>query len=224
SCTLRRATLLASASRRSADAAREPRLDLPVGVLRKTNGSRLRNALQARRDVDAIPHQVAVAFLDDVAEMDADAKFDAPLGRHSGVALDHRVLNLDAAPNGVDDTAKFHKDSIAGALHDASVVDGDRRIDQVASQGAQPCQRAVLVRARQPAEPDDIRREDRGKLSRLGHARASRLATPYPRTTRIVPHFSSGPHFPSGNVSSFSLVSTTNTASSLAGSVSLPAR
>src|SRR5215510_2624961 len=130
-----------------ADGKFEPRSHLPVGVLRKTYGSRLGNSLQARRDVD------------DVAEMNADAKFDAPLRRQTGVALDHQVLNLDAATNSVDDTAKFHENSIAGSLHDASVVDGDCRIDQVASQGTQPCQRAVLVRSGQPAESDDVRRE-----------------------------------------------------------------
>src|SRR5262249_12817374 len=65
------------------------------------------------------------------------------------------------------------ENSIAGSLHDASVVDGDCRIDQVASQGTQPCQRAVLVRSGQPAESDDVRREDRSKLSRLSHVRAS---------------------------------------------------
>ena len=70
-----------------ADGKLEPRSHLPVGVLRKTYGSRLGNVLQARRDVDAVTHQVAIAFLDDVAEMNADAKFDAPLRRQTGVAL-----------------------------------------------------------------------------------------------------------------------------------------
>src|SRR5262249_48813136 len=152
-----------------ADGKLEPRSHLPVGVLRKTYGSRLGNALPAPRDVHAARHQVAIALLDGVAEMNADAKFDAPLRRQTGVALDHQVLNLDAATNSVDDTAKFHENSIAGSLHDASVVDSDCRIDQVASQGAQPRQRAVLVRSSQPAESDDVRREDRSKLSRLSH-------------------------------------------------------
>src|SRR5262245_50339658 len=204
-----------------ADGKLEPRSHLPVGVLRKTYGSRLGNVLQARRDVDAVTHQVAIAFLDDVAEMNADAKFDAPLRRQTGVALDHQVLNLDAATNSVDDTAKFHEDSITGSLHDASVVDGDCRIDQVASQGTQPCQRPVLVRSGQPAESDDVRREDRSKLSRLSHVRASGLATQYLRTRSTEIHFSSGSQFPNGIVSSVSFVSTTNTARSLAGSVSL---
>jgi hypothetical protein len=38
-----------------------------------------RNALKPRGDIDAVAHQVAVAFLDDVADMDPDAKLDASL-------------------------------------------------------------------------------------------------------------------------------------------------
>ena len=62
---------------------------------------------QPRGDIDAVAHQVAVALLDDVAEMNADAKLDAPVGRHAGVALDHRVLHFDRAAHRVDDAAKF---------------------------------------------------------------------------------------------------------------------
>jgi hypothetical protein len=36
--------------------------------------------LQARGDIDAVAHEVAVAFLDDVAQMDANAKLDALVG------------------------------------------------------------------------------------------------------------------------------------------------
>src|SRR5215469_2126555 len=173
--THRLGDVLESGLAKIADRKIEPRFHLPEGILRKTDGSRLSNALQARRNIDAVAHQVAVAFLDNIAEMNADAKFDAPLWRQAGIALDQRVLNLDAAPHRFDDTPKFHNDSIAGPLYDASVVDGDRWIDQVASKCAQPCQRAVLVRSRQATEPDDICREYRSKLSQLTHAHASGL-------------------------------------------------
>ena len=51
----------------------EPRLHLPVGVLGEADRARRGDALQPRGDIDAVAHQVAVALLDDVAEMDADA-------------------------------------------------------------------------------------------------------------------------------------------------------
>ena len=47
------------------------------------------NAFKARCDIDAVAHQIAVAFLDDIAQMDADAELDAALGRKPGVPLDH---------------------------------------------------------------------------------------------------------------------------------------
>ena len=59
----------------------KPRFHLPVGVFGKAYCAGLSDALQSRRDIDAVAHQVAIAFLDDVAEMDADAKVDAPLRR-----------------------------------------------------------------------------------------------------------------------------------------------
>ena len=62
---------------RSADGEIEPPLDLPIGVLGETDRARLADALQSRGDVDAVAHQIAVAFLDHVAEMDADPKLDA---------------------------------------------------------------------------------------------------------------------------------------------------
>ena len=72
--------------------------------------------------------------------MDADAKFDAAIGRHAGVAFDHRVLNLDGAAHGVDNAAELDERPVAGALHDAPVVHGDGGVDQIATQRAQPRQ------------------------------------------------------------------------------------
>ena len=43
--------------------------------------------LQPRSDVDPVSHQVAVALLDDVTEVDFDPKLDAMLGAQAGIAL-----------------------------------------------------------------------------------------------------------------------------------------
>ena len=52
----------------------EPLLHLTIGVLGKTDRAGLGDALKPGRNIDAVPHQVAIAFLDNVAKMDADAK------------------------------------------------------------------------------------------------------------------------------------------------------
>src|SRR5208337_2107055 len=77
--------------------------------------------------------------------------------------------------------AKLDDGAIAGALDHAALVHGDRRVDQIAAQRAQAGEGAVLVRAGQPAEADDVGRQDRGKFPVLAHASP---ALRRPSTTR----------------------------------------
>jgi hypothetical protein len=99
--------------------------------------------------------------------MNADAEFDAALGRQTGVALDHAILHLDRAAHGVDHAAELDQAAVAGALDDAPVMQGDGRVDQVAAERTQPRQNAILVRSREPAIADDIRDQNRRDLSGL---------------------------------------------------------
>src|SRR5271157_5855458 len=55
-----------------ADSDMEPPFDLTIGVLGETDRAGLANAFEARGDVDAVAHQIAVALLDHVAEVNAD--------------------------------------------------------------------------------------------------------------------------------------------------------
>ena len=151
----------------------EPAAHLPVRVLRKANCARFRNPLQPRGDIDAVAHQIAVALLDHVAKMDADAELDAPVLGHAGVPLDHGVLNLDRAAHRVDDAAELDDAAVAGALDDAPMVHRDGRIDQIAAQRPEPRQDAILVRAREPAVADHIGDENRRDFSRFRHAATS---------------------------------------------------
>ena len=129
----------------------EPPLDLPIGLLGKTDRPRLGDAFEPCGDIDAVAHEIAVAFLDHVAEMDADTKFDALVRRDPSVALDHRPLDFNGEVHCVDDTAELDNCAIAGALDDPAVVHGDGRIDQVASERPQPRQNPVLVGSGQAA-------------------------------------------------------------------------
>ena len=114
----------------------EPRLDLPIRLLGQANGTGLGDAFQARGDIDAIAHQVAVALLDYIAEVDADAEVDATLRRKTGIALHHPVLHLDGAADGIDDASKLDEDAIAHPLDDAAVMQSDGRVDQIAAERA----------------------------------------------------------------------------------------
>ena len=132
--------------------------------------------LKPRGDVDAIAHQVAVALLDDVAEMNADAELDALLGRHADVALDQRVLNCDRAAHRFDHAAELDEASIAGALEDAAVMGGYRGVDEIGAQAPETRERAILVRSRDPAEADDVGDQDRRDLRVSLTPPAARLA------------------------------------------------
>jgi hypothetical protein len=41
--------------------------------------------LEPRGDIDAVAHQAAIGFLDDIAQMAADAELDAALGRQTAL-------------------------------------------------------------------------------------------------------------------------------------------
>ena len=150
----------------------EPTLDLTIGVLGQTDRPRLGDAFKARGDIDAVAHQVAVALLDDVADVDADAELDAAVLRHAGVALDEADLHFDRAANRVDHAAKLDENTVAGALDDAPMMGGDGGVDQVAPQAPKTRERAILIRSREPAVADDIGDQDRRNFPGLAHRRA----------------------------------------------------
>ena len=110
----------------------------------------------SRGDIDAVAHQIAVRFLDDIAEMDADPKFDALVGRDPSVALDHRPLDFNGQVHCVDHAAKLDNASVPRALNDPAMMHGDGRVDQVASERPQPRQNPVLVGSGKPRIADDV--------------------------------------------------------------------
>jgi len=124
--------------------------------------------LDPRSDVDAVAVEV-VAFDDHIAEIDADAQFDALVRRDACVPLRDRLLHLDRATHRIDDAGKLHQYTVAGGLDDAAVVLGDLRIEELMAQRLEAFERAFLVRAHQPRIPRHIGGEDRGEPAAGGH-------------------------------------------------------
>jgi hypothetical protein len=135
----------------------------------EANGAGLGDPLEARSDVDAVAHHVAVALLNDVADMNADPEFDAAIVRYACVAFDHGVLHFDSAAHRVDHAAKLDQRPIAGTLEDTPIVHGDGGVDKIAAQRTQPSKRAVFICACQAAESDHVGGQYRGKFSDFGH-------------------------------------------------------
>ena len=146
---------------------------MAVGVLGQTDRAGPGDPFQSRGDIDAVAHQIAVALLDDIAQMNADAKFDALFERDPRVALDHGVLHFERAAYRVDDAAELDDAAVAGALDDAAMVHGDCGINQIAAQRAQSRQGSIFVRASQPAIADHIRDQDRCNLPGFAHGAPS---------------------------------------------------
>ena len=143
--------------------------NLTIGVVRKTDRPRHSHSLEARSDVDHIPHEVAIALLNDVAHVNADTEFDAPFGRQSDVTLNHAGLHLDRAANRIDDAPELNDAAVPSALDDTPAMGGDGGVDQIATKTAQTRKGPVLVGASKPAVAHDIRDQHRRELPAFAH-------------------------------------------------------
>jgi len=128
-----------------------------------------RRSPRAAQQLNPVAHQIAVALLDDVADMDADAEVDPTVLRHAGNALNEAVLNLDRAADRVDHAAKLDNAPIARAFDDTTMMSRNSRIDQIAAEPPQARKGPILVGAGEPAITDDIRNQDRRELAGLAH-------------------------------------------------------
>src|ERR1700731_2074773 len=109
-----------------------------------------------------VPENV-IAIENDVADIDADAKFDALVRRNPGVTLGHATLDIDRTTDGVDHAHEFHEHSIARRFDDSAAMFGDLRIDEFLTVRLELAQRAFLVGAHQPAIAGNVAGENRGQ-------------------------------------------------------------
>ena len=87
---------------------------------------RLRQGFETRRDVDAIAINVFV-INDDIANVQANPKLNAPLWRNLHIALGHLPLDIDSTAYGIDDTGKLDKHAVTRRLNNAPAAIPDKR-------------------------------------------------------------------------------------------------
>ena len=80
--------------------------DLAMSIVRNADAAGVGYPLKARGDIDAVAENIVVVN-DDVADMDANAKFDALGFGHVHIAVRHAALNLDSATNRIHRAGKF---------------------------------------------------------------------------------------------------------------------
>jgi hypothetical protein len=149
---------------------------LVISRPRDHQSARRTQLLKPSGNIDAVPHQIAVRLLDDIAKVNANAQRYLALGRYARIAVDHSVLHLDRAAHCIDDAPKLDEAAVPGALDGAPVMRGDRGIDQITAQPSKTRQRAVLIRPGEPTVADHVGHQDRSDLARLAHGELPPLA------------------------------------------------
>src|SRR5258708_7950992 len=133
--------------------------DLTLCVVRDANATRLRNPFKASGDVDAVAKDIVVID-DDVADVDADAKFDPLDLRHRSILLSHTALDLNGAAHRIYDTAELSEHAIARVLNDRATMFADLGISEPTQTLPQPDVCPFLVQAGQATISSHISRKD----------------------------------------------------------------
>src|SRR5690348_6113903 len=129
---------------------------------RDTNSSRLRESLQAGRDIDGIAEEI-VALHDDVADVQPDAETHLHTGGPISVLLCHGVLHRDSTLHGIDGADEIGDEAIASRVEDPTAMRGDQAVDD-GSVTVESAERADLISLHESAVAFDIGCEDRGEL------------------------------------------------------------
>src|SRR3978361_627782 len=99
----------------------EAALHILLHPRRHTDAPGIREAFQPGGDVDAITEDVAVVR-DDVANVNADAKFYLLRCRNIEIGAGHGELNINGAAHRIDRTGKFRQHSIPGGFDDPATM------------------------------------------------------------------------------------------------------
>src|SRR5215469_14414851 len=95
---------------------REFTFDLLIGVFRKAERTRPSQRLHPSGNIDTIAINVVVIVDDDVANIDADAKFDSTIFGNYRVTLGHLLLYFDSALGCINGAREFNEHGVAWAI------------------------------------------------------------------------------------------------------------
>lgn len=135
------------------------------------DAARLRQAFEARGDVDVVAEDV-LAVGDDVAEMDADAEADALALGPVELPPRHGALDLDRGLDRADHGRELDQSAVAHQLDDPAAVAGNRGLDQPLPDRLEAADGAPLVLPGQARIAHHVRREHGGEPAigvRCGH-------------------------------------------------------
>jgi hypothetical protein len=134
--------------------------DLVADDAADADPARLGQSFQPCRDIDAVAVNILLVD-DDIAEIDADAEFDAALFGNTVIAQGQLALQLDSAAHRVDGAGELDQEPVAGGLHDAAAMLGDLGVRHLAAKRRHCRVRAFFILAHQPGVARDVGRQYR---------------------------------------------------------------
>jgi len=133
--------------------------NLALRVVREADAAGLCNPFKADGDIDAVAKYI-VLIDDDVAEVNADAKFDPLDLRYRGISLGHIALDFDGAADCIDDAGELNKHPVARVLDDLATMFADLGIGEATQTLPEPEVCPFLVQAGQATISDHVGRKD----------------------------------------------------------------
>src|SRR6266576_7122134 len=132
----------------------KPELELALDLVERltgyANAAALSDAFKPGCHIDAVAKYIAL-ILDDVADIDAEAEFDALVRWHGGISLDHGALDFHPTSHGVHRACELDQHPVASGFDDTAAVFSDARIDQLAAVRLERGESSHLIKPHQAA-------------------------------------------------------------------------
>src|ERR1700692_2806909 len=93
-------------------------------IVGNADTARFCDPFETHCNIDPITKDIIV-FDDDIADVNADAKFDPFYLRHIDILFGHVALNFKGAAYGIYDAPELNESAVPGILDDASAMIGD---------------------------------------------------------------------------------------------------
>ena len=152
-------------------------------MARNADAAAIGDAFQPGSDIDPVAKNVT-AVGNDVADIDANAEFQALVRRYLRISSDDAALNFDRTSDRVHDARKLGEDAIACGVGDVAAVPLDRGIAEFAAMSPQLGMRAFLVGTHQPAVSSHVGRENGREVA--SNSRLFQISAPRTRN-KILP-------------------------------------
>ena len=108
----------------------EGQVEFPLNLIehlaRNADSAAIGNTFEPGSDINPVPKNVR-ASANDVAKIDANAKFHALVRRYLRISSEDAALNFDRTSNRVHDAAKFGENAVACGVSDVAAVPLDPR-------------------------------------------------------------------------------------------------